>query len=377
MKMAIRTLLFGLAIAQGGLALVAADASPRNGTPSAPLAGAAGRGSVLAIYKPLERAVFQRDARNLGNVPAECSVPEGADRVEVRAINRQTSMIVLDWTGLPCAGTVRTGSKSLPLPAGWYRLEFRAQAGGKTIQTGTVARVGVGEVFLTAGQSNSANHGGPPQKPVDERVSACDWQTGQWRHADDPQPGASGINGSPWPLLGDLLAGKFDVPVGFLSAGMGGTEVAWWLPALPNYSRLKTALAQVAPHGLRAVLWHQGESDSLLGTSAESYAQMLTSIITQSRQDAGFEVPWGVALVSWHPYPKATPENQAKVIAGQKLVIARVPRVFAGPATDSYHLRNFLVDGIHFNAQGLAAHAQGWCDALAPIIQPCPSPSAK
>ncbi|MEX0670555.1 MAG: hypothetical protein WD060_08885 [Pirellulales bacterium] len=48
-----------------------------------------------------------------------------------------------------------------------------------------------------------------------------------WRVANDPQPGASGSMGSLMPPLGDELVKRLDVPVGF-----------------------------------RAVLWHQGESDS-------------------------------------------------------------------------------------------------------------------
>jgi hypothetical protein len=47
--------------------------------------------------------------------------------------------------------------------------------------------VGVGEVFVVAGQSNSANHGAEKQVTKTKRVSAFDG-TG-WQLADDPQPG--------------------------------------------------------------------------------------------------------------------------------------------------------------------------------------------
>ena len=44
-----------------------------------------------------------------------------------------------------------------------------------------VEPVGIGEVFVTAGQSNSANHGNPALIPADPRVSVV--------NADDPLAG--------------------------------------------------------------------------------------------------------------------------------------------------------------------------------------------
>jgi hypothetical protein len=96
---------------------------------------------------------------------------------------------------------------------------------------------------------------------------------------------------------------------------------------------------------------------------------MLGEAITQSRKDAGWDVPWGVALASFHPAKEATAERQAAVVEGQQKVIATVAGVFQGPETDSFHTRGLLKDSVHFNAQGLAAHAQGWADALVPLME--------
>jgi hypothetical protein len=317
----------------------------------------------LKVTQPTERAIFQRDERGVAEVPVAVTVAnEQADRVEVRAIDRQTKLPVKDWANV-------TAGMKLTLPGGWYELDFRASKAGAVVATGTVKRVGVGEVFVTCGQSNSANHGQPPQKAQDDRVSSCNFENGVWQHGDDPQPGATGAGGSPWALLGDKFAKKLDVPVGFICIGVGSTAVSFWMPGGEGYPRLKQAMQLAGAHGCRAVLWHQGESDSIPGTTAENYAEMLGEIIAQSRRDAGWDVPWGVALASFHPAPEATAERQAAVVAGQQKVIATVPGVFQGPETDSFHTRNLLCDGVHFNAQGLAAHAKGWAEALAPLLQ--------
>lgn len=319
--------------------------------------------SSLRATQPAERAVFQRDAHGVAEVPVAVTITdEQADTVEIRAINRQTKLPVKDWA------KVTTGMK-LTLPAGWYQLDFRAKKADSVVTTASVERVGVGEVFVTCGQSNSANYGKPPQKAQDDRVSSCNFQTGVWQHGDDPQPGATGGGGSAWALLGDMLVKKYDVPVGFICVGVGSTAVSFWTPTGKGYPRLKQALQLTGAHGCRAVLWHQGESDSISGTPAEKYAKMLGEIITQSRKDAGRDVPWGVALASFHPKPEATAERQSAVVDGQKKAIASVPGVFQGPETDSFHTRGWLSDSVHFNAQGLAAHAQGWADALAPLMK--------
>ena len=78
---------------------------------------------------------------------------------------------------------------------------------------------------------------------------------------------------------------------------------------------------------------------------------MLSGTIARSRQDAGWDVPWGVALASFHPSPQATAERQAAVVTGQREVMATVSGVFQGPATDSFRTRGWLSDTVHFNAR--------------------------
>ena len=123
---------------------------------------------------------------------------------------------------------------------------------GSVVTTGGVERpVGVGEVFVTCGQSNSANYGNPPRKAQDDRVSSCNFQTGLWQHGDDPQPGEGGGGGSPWALLGDLLVKEYDVPVGFICVGVGSTAVSFWTPTGNGYRTLKQALQLAGKQGVR------------------------------------------------------------------------------------------------------------------------------
>jgi hypothetical protein len=324
----------------------------------------------LELDAPTPRAVFQRRSGNVGPVPVRGRLRHPAvARLEARVVpltgdgGPPPAFEPLD--GEPFAETFEG---TLVAPAGWHRLEVRAlDAGGGVVGAGAVDPVGVGEVFVTAGQSNAANHGASPLAPVDERVSARGYDG--WRRAADPQPIATGTGGSPWSALGDLLVERFDVPIGLISVAWGGTSVAQWQPGAADalYLRLAWALGVAGPGGVRAVLWHQGESDAAAGTSAADYAARLETLIRASRADAGWGVPWLVARVGF--LPNLAPGTIAAVVEGQQRVIDGDPLTFEGPGTDDLLGAEWRYDQVHFTEAGLREHARRWAERI--ILPPC------
>lgn len=322
----------------------------------------------LSLTMPLARQIFQREGNQTGSVVISGTYTGTPEQIEARAVvmsglgNNGTST---GWTTIvssPTGGSF-SGALSGVSAGGWYRIEVRMVTGGTpTSLVRAVERVGIGDVYLTAGQSNSANYGTPGTNS-DDRVSAMDYTTGVWTMATDPMPGATGPDGSVWTRLGTLLTSAANVPVGFVCVGVGGTAVSYWVPpATEGYLRLKAAAQAFPPNGFRALLWHQGESDSLASTTPADYQTRLSSIIAQLRADAGWTMPWYVAEASFHP--SATLAQEEPVVAGQRRVIFADPLVFAGPVTDDFHLEGKLYDSVHFNAAGLANHAQQWADVL-------------
>ena len=95
---------------------------------------------------------------------------------------------------------------------------------GETI----VPHVGVGEVFVIAGQSNATNDGEVRRATSTRMVVSFDGHS--WRVAGDPQPGVqdNSSKGSFIPAFGDALYATVHVPVGVAAVGHGSTSVRQW-----------------------------------------------------------------------------------------------------------------------------------------------------
>ena len=278
---------------------------------------------------------------------------------------------------------------------GWHRLEVRALSGADVLAESAVEHVGVGEVFVIAGQSNSANHGAEKQNTKTGLVAAFDGK--RWRPANDPQPGASGGGGSFIPPFGDAIAQRFHVPVGIVACGVGATSVREWLPkgrAFPNpptiegnvrklpggeweskgslFSNFSARLKQLGPRGFRAVLWHQGESDANQADTTRTlpghlYRDYLEQLIRDSRREIGWNAPWFVAQASYHvPGDEASPDIRAAQAALWKLGLA-----LEGPDSDALkgELRDEGGKGVHFSGPGLREHAARWVEKVAPWLE--------
>jgi hypothetical protein len=358
----------------------------------------------LRILSPLASQIVQRGDSGEATVRIQAELSGTADEIWARVVDQT------DWQRLSAGSfSDQLVQAQLQLAGGWHDLEVAA---GRQGIRGDAARVtfGVGEIFITAGQSNSSDFGFPRQSSLSNRVLAFDGNA--WIAANDiiPEPQVQDLlaysrdwstwGGSPWPHLGDLLTGRLNVPIGFVMVGWPGTSIAQWqfgqgvlsylplaggpaqaLPAGFLYSRLADALRSFGPRGVRAVLWHQGESDASKGTSTATYTQLLQALIARSREDAGWAVPWGIATATYYGDNviaackgdavclKAIADKQAAVVLAQHAVAAESPN-FAGADTDPLTGPSWRHDGIHLNQAGLDRHAELWRAALAAALFP-------
>jgi len=135
----------------------------------------------LTLSSPLGHQVLQRHSMDRGTVPLEGtdgSNDDGTIHLETRFVADGRPG---PWQRID-APTVKGRFRCrIEMPAGgWFRLEVRrlgrgpGQAHEVVVDEARIEPVGMGEVFVVAGQSNSANHGEERQAPRSGTVSTFD-----------------------------------------------------------------------------------------------------------------------------------------------------------------------------------------------------------
>lgn len=340
----------------------------------------------LSIEFPTTRFVTQRDLANQGRLYIACRLTVSADLVEAQLTPVAAGQGVASaWQVVQTSpGPLVMGS--ITGAGGWYVLTVRAMSNGAVVAQTTVQPVGIGEVFITAGQSNARGFGlGDNDLGTGtDRVSGIDTINHYYPSnlpalfsANTPMPHATyvpltagkrlfpmGESTWGWAELGDYIVNRFNVPVAFYNAGWDASTIENWnntahgIPAcnlyycVANWPNLQpyTNLRQImnyygATGGFRAVLWHQGESENARSSTIPLYAARLDSLIRQARQGFnGRTMPWVVARVSFDG-TTTTPS----VVAQQNQVI-QTPgfNVFEGPLNDTILNRNGGQPDVHF-----------------------------
>ena len=359
-------------------------------TPAGVAAGApepSSVGSITAITEPLTRQVVQRRDDNYGSVLFGGRYTGDVDGFQAMStLEAGMTGRPLGWTALINVAIFEGYFFAiLRQPAGgFYDFEIRPTYRGQVGQPVTVLMVGVGEVFITAGQSNSTNWGTPTGFLPSPLVSCFNdgifsgtrttYPGSFWRYGVDPQPAFDhSAGGSVWPAMATNLANALKVPIGMYAIGTAGTTISEWmpgyvvLPAGPNtppillFDRLANAIKFFSSRGgVRAVLWHQGESDYYAGTSELVYGADLKFLIDQSRTETNVPIKWMVATAaSWMTVNMS---ERTQLEAAQASVVDNV-LTFAGPDNDSIGLSfRIYTNGqpVHFTAAGLTLMGGYW-----------------
>ena len=350
----------------------------------------------ITLSSPSDFQVIQRSSKVKGAVILKGTVVKGAD-IEWRVSgNSKFGTLPEGWQKIPASSDEISFQTKISLPAGgWYRMEVRASHNNSSLGEIVIEHLGIGEVFVVAGQSNSANYGEEKQNTTTKRVTAFDGK--QWQLANDPQPGAGGRGGSFMPPFGDAISKKFNVPVGFVACGIGATSVREWLPKgtkFPNPPTIERRVEQLpdgkwiskgeafemligrlkpfGPNGFRAVLWHQGESDANQKDQTRTlkgnlYREYLEKVIKDSNDKIGWMAPWFVAQASYHvPGDEASPDIREAQASLWKDGVA-----FEGPDSDAIkgNFRQNKGKGVHFSGDGLREHATQWTGKITPWLE--------
>ncbi|HWX19434.1 MAG TPA: sialate O-acetylesterase [Candidatus Binatia bacterium] len=145
-----------------------------------------------------------------------------------------------------------------------------------------------------------------------------------------------------------------------------------WAAKGKIFTDFVSRMKQFGPHGFRAVLWHQGESDARQAKPectlpGNLYRQYLEQLIRESCKQIGWDTPWFVAQVSYHnPTDTGSPDLRA----AQK-ALWDSGAALQGPDTDilTGDTREKNGQGVHLSGKGLREHGRMWAGKVGPWLE--------
>jgi sialate O-acetylesterase len=224
--------------------------------------------------------------------------------------------------------------------------------------------IGVGDLWLIAGQSNSVGYGRGPYNDPPEPGIHMFRHNEQWALATHPmgdstdtchpvnQEGANPGH-SPYLQFARVLRRALGYPIGLIPTALGGSPLSRWNPAEPGPSDLFENMVQSVQRAggvVRGMGWYQGESDTSTTEIAVSYADRFVSAVRAWREALHApELPLlTVQLNRTNPTADtAAMRNWSLVRECQRQMTRRLSGVAVVPSLDLT-----VCDGIHTSAEG-------------------------
>ena len=227
-------------------------------------------------------------------------VPHAKVTVKARVALEDTGESVVPWQECSVLDDENWEVEFPQVPAGGlYRVEtymdYDGWDGLSCTRGDMVHHIGVGDVFVIAGQSNAAGRAKNPVGDEPELGVHMLRPSGLWDLATHPLGETTGAvhvghfenhnpGHSPWLHFAKRLKRELGYPIGLVPCAYGGAPLRWWNPE-ENGALLTNMLEMLADDSLnpKAVLWYQGEAEGY-ENSAATYLSRFAAFVRHTRE---------------------------------------------------------------------------------------------
>lgn len=303
----------------------------------------------ITLTSPKSYQVFQRNGSNLANILISGRYTGSPTAIEASWNNGPYTVVATPEFGGSFTGYLmnQLGGQ------GTLSVRFTNDTSVST----SSAYVGVGDVFLIAGQSNASGRGFTNQTYSHPTLKATMYGNDyQWKELTDPTDSNIGqldtvssdsATGSLWPLVATKYMAKENVPVAFIPNAKGGTSINSWERSSLSTAQLYGSMYNhtKSAGSIKAVLFFQGETDVNENRSRAEYSSKLNSFINNIYTDFGVKTV--VGQIGNGAYSSSSIDA---IRAGQIDVWNSNPYAIGGPAFLDVNLADESGDNLHFKS---------------------------
>lgn len=306
--------------------------------------------------------ILQRDADGFAHITWEgelhTPISDPNTHVAVRVVREDDNLTIQSWTACTLDADGCHWSIALTIPeGGLYRLEASLQPGDSLWidKFACVYHIGVGDIYVTAGQSNMTGYGrdaayDPPCLGVHMYRN-----NGSWSIAAHPLADAidglyeypeNGTGTSPALSFARRLHDRLVVPIGIIPTAVGGTPLSEWNPEEKGgcYRAMEKRLRVVG--AFKGFIWLQGCSDCT-AECAGNYLERFSRMVSLWNEHFGAHPVLTVQLNRW--MGNEDPMNDrywGMIREAQRRAALEIPGVYVVSSLDLS-----VTDGIH-NSSG-------------------------
>lgn len=283
-------------------------------------------------------------------------------RVFVRVVREDSGAVIVPWQPCEAIGSNKWEVTIRNVPAGGlYRIETCLnQVDSKVFEWGIrgdmIHHLGIGDVYVIAGQSNSAGYGKDPIHDPPEIGVHLLRNNGKWDLATHPmndstntihEENREGANPghSPYLSFAKMLKRELGYPIGLIQASLGGSPLSAWNPEESGvlYKNMMNIINSQGGR-IKGVLWYQGCADTVEGL-CDTYLERFRSMVSHLRRDIKDpDLPILTVQLNRYvrPADKVADRCWGMIREAQRQAAKQIQNVFVVPSIDCT-----LSDAIH------------------------------